>query len=186
MHWANAPRLNWNCEVSAQFWSNRGDTQTPNVPTLGPVQDFGRFSGSHRAPYTALLGMVGLILLPSPLGTPAMWGADCPHQCLSDLCHCHPQRIRNACPDIKCDFILGDNRWFFKSLVGQIMVCDPPWGCNPTFLRDKNPMVSILNKVFFHSFLATKASQSVLHSDCFNWFIHISLQYKRFQTAKWS
>lgn len=45
MRWANAPRLNPNCEMSAQFRSNHGDTQTPNVPILGPVQDFGRFLG---------------------------------------------------------------------------------------------------------------------------------------------
>lgn len=130
--------------------------KTPSVPALDPMEDFRRFSGqSPGSIYSPPRVVGGLILLPSLLGMPAKWGTDCLHQCLSDLCHCHPWRIRNTCSDIKCDFILGDNCWFFKSLVRRMIVWDPLWGFNPTFMRLKIQWFPY-STVIFCSFLATE------------------------------
>lgn len=161
--------------------------KTPSVPALGPMEDFRRFSGQSP----------GSIYSPPRVGGgsfyfPACWG-------------CLQSGARTVCTNAFLTSVtatLGESEipvqtssvilfWvitadFFNSLVGQMMVWDPLWGFNPTIMRLKIQWFPYSTKSSSAPFLLPRTSQSILHSDCFNWFKHISQEFKRFQTATWS
>jgi len=154
---------------------------------LAPCRISEGSQGSHRAPYTALLGG-------SAKGSfyfPAHWG------CLqSGALTVHTNDFL-----ISVTVTLGESEtpvqtsgviifWvitvdFLKALLVRswsVTLCEV---VTPHFCGIKIQWFHYAT-VIFCSFLTTKTSQSVLHSDCFDWFIHISLEFKRFRTAKWS
>lgn len=175
----------WNTStVLIQLWWH---ARHPVSLLLVPWRTSEGSQGSHPAPYIARPGLGG-----GSFYFPACWG-------------CLQSGARTVCTNAFLTSVtatLGESEipvqtssvilfWvitadFFNSLVGQMMVWDPLWGFNPTIMRLKIQWFPYSTKSSSAPFLLPRTSQSILHSDCFNWFKHISQEFKRFQTATWS